>query len=82
MVEPRDEERDIDVRGHDLFVVEPAPTARTVGSHAPERGPPWQDHRDHTRLVEGDPIADDREVHGGPGLEAEHPRHCRRAIAG
>ena len=82
MVEARDEERDIDVRGHDLLVVETGAAARAVGGHATERRPPRQDGSDHATLVEGDPIADDREVHGGQCLEAERPRHGRRAITG
>ena len=82
VVEPRDEERNIDVRGHDLLVVETGAATRAVGGHSTERRTPRQDRSDRATLVEGDPIADDREVHGGQGLEAEHPRYGRRAIAG
>jgi hypothetical protein len=80
VVEPGDQERDVDVRGHDLLVVEAGAAARAVGSHAPERSPARQNRRDDAALVEGHPVSDDGKVHVRQCLEAEGPGDAGRSV--
>ena len=81
VVEPGHQQRDLDVRGHDLLVVESGATARPVGGQPLEDAATGQDRGDDALAVERDPVADGRVVGGREGLEAERSRDRGRPVA-
>ena len=74
VVEPGHEERDVDVGGHDLLVIEPGHASSAVGSHPLEDAAPRKDRGDHATVVERDPVADGREIRTPRGPRSGTPR--------
>ena len=89
-VQPRDEERHVDIRGDDLLVGQVAggPAAR-IGRAPDEGGAPGENGGDRGRIVgsglgaggfEGHPVPDGRIVRRGKGFVAEATGHGGRPI--
>ena len=85
VVETRDQERDVDVRGHDLLVVDAGPAPRRIRRHPLEHAPARQDRGHDIAGVEHDPVADRREVglgeRGVPERAGDRHRPVARRVA-
>ena len=83
VVEARDEQRDVDVGGHDLLVVETGSATAAVGGHPPEDAAARQDRarpRRRHRATTQSPTVGKSER--GERCEPERARHDRRPVAG